>query len=352
MTNIVEVGRAATAPVAVALVGCGFIAQHHAAAYAADPRARLVAVCDVDPERARTFAARFGARAYPDLAAILAAEAVELVDVCTPQHQHVEPALTAIATGRHVFVEKPLALDLADAERLVRAARERGVRLATNFNRRFSRPYRLAHEYQAAGRLGAFAYLTLRIAVGYDPEAGSAAGAPPYHAAYDLLTHMADLARHFGGEVRRVSAHMTRRDGAHVWGNLAVALEFAGGGVGTILVSLESTRLHPIEAAEIAGTAGHALVHNVVGGFDFFPHDSELATRWRPQPFGGRERNLQFYPTTIVDHVSALLDALIEGREPPVTGADGVAALRIVLGAIESFESGRAVALDPGEAWA
>lgn len=323
----------------VGLVGCGFIAQHHAAAYQASARAELVAVCDVVPERAAAFARQYGARAYSDLESMLAAEAVDLVDVVTPQHLHVAPTLRAIAAGKHVFVEKPLAVDLPEAERMVRAARERGVRLATNFNRRFGHGYQLAKEAQDAGRLGELAYVMLKIASELAPPD---LAAPPYHAAFDLLIHSADLARYFGGEVRRVSAHLSpRRGGVHR--NLAVALEYASGAVGTILISLDSSRRHPIEFAEICGTSGRAQVHNVVSGFDFFPHDADLVTSWRPQPFGGRQHLLQFYPTTFEAHIEALLAALEEGREPPVTGEDGVQALRIVLAAIASFETGRAV---------
>jgi predicted dehydrogenase len=143
--------------------------------------------------------------------------------------------------------------------------------------------------------------------------------------------------------VRRVSAFMTDRRHGTAYHNISAALEFEQGGTGTILISLDSSRLHPIEFAEVCGTAGHAHVHNVVAGFDFFPHDSDLASSWRPQPFGGRQHLLQFYPTTIEAHVEELLAALEEKRAPPVTGEDGLRALRIVLSAIRSFETGAAV---------
>jgi predicted dehydrogenase len=321
----------------IGLVGCGFIAHHHAEAYRLSPLAKLVAVCDPAVDRARALGQEFGARHHPNLTTMLAVETLDLVDVCTPQELHLEPVLTAVAAGLHVFCEKPLATSLADAERMVEAAEQRGVSLAVDFNRRFSRPYQLAREYQQAGRLGELSSLTLRLLTAGDPPASQ-----PYFALHDLLIHLADLARHFGGEIERVSALLSRpREG--VYRNAAVVIGLASGAAGSLQVSLDGTRLHPIEFAELRGPAGHAEVHNVVSGFDFYPHDSDLATHWRPQPFGGRDELLRFYPTTIARHVEALLPALLEGRPPPVTGQDALAAQRVVEAAIRSWESGRAV---------
>jgi predicted dehydrogenase len=327
----------------VGLVGCGFIARHHAEAYRLSPLAELVAVCDPAVERARALGQEFGARHHPNLTTMLAVETLDLLDVCTPQELHLEPVLVAVAAGLDVFCEKPLATSLADAERMVDAADRRGVSLAVDFNRRFSRPYQLAQEYQRAGRLGELSSLTLRLLTAGDPPSSQ-----PYFALHDLLIHLADLARHFGGEIERVSALLSvPRNG--VYRNAAVAIELASGAVGSLQVSLDGTRLHPIELAELRGPAGHAVVHNVVSGFDFFPHDSDLATHWRPQPFGGRDELLRFYPTTIARHVGELLAALLDGRPPPVTGRDALAAQRVVEAAIRSWENGRTVRVDEGE---
>jgi predicted dehydrogenase len=239
-----------------------------------------------------------------------------------------------------VFVEKPLATDLGQAERMVRTAEQRGVRLATNFNRRYGSGYQRAKAFQLDGRFGALTYLSVRIASAFGGNTGPR---PAYHAAFDLLIHAADLARFFGGEVVNVSAHHGQQAADGVYHNLAVGITFASGAVGSLLVSLDGTRLHPIERAEIGGRLGHGVVHNVVGGFDFHPHDTDLAQCWRPQPFGGRERLLQFYPTTIEAHIAGLLEALEARQPPPVSGADGLAALRIVFAAIQSAETGEAV---------
>ncbi|MDP8922739.1 MAG: Gfo/Idh/MocA family oxidoreductase, partial [Chloroflexota bacterium] len=124
-----------------AVIGCGFMGRQHALAFGASSRAELVAVCDVDPARAEALARELGAGAYGSLDRMLAEARPDLVSVVTPDAHHVEPTLAALVGGCHVLVEKPIALELPDARRMIDAARRAGRVLAVDFNRRFARPY-------------------------------------------------------------------------------------------------------------------------------------------------------------------------------------------------------------------
>ncbi|MFN8525798.1 MAG: Gfo/Idh/MocA family oxidoreductase [Chloroflexota bacterium] len=337
-TAIVTADRT-TPRLRVGLIGCGFMGRTHAQAYRSYPQTDLVAVCDADTARAADLGREMGAQSYTAFTDMLANEQLDLVSVVTPDTLHAEPTIASLDAGAHVLVEKPIAVDLSEARQMVAAADRFGRKLAVNFNRRFSRPFALAREYQATGRLGDPAYVLLRVSL--------APGRPstnPYELSFDSLIHLVDLARCFGGDVASVTAHMAdvRREGKYH--NVAIGLRFAHGGVGTIVGSWDGSRLHPIEYAEIGGTAGRVEVDNVVGSFAYRPADSDIVNSWTPQPFGGRHHLLQFYPTTVEQHLAELVPALIEGRDPPVTGADGLAALRILVAAIRSFESGTAVA--------
>ncbi len=118
----------APAPLGLAIVGCGRIAHFHARAIASrSARARLVAAVDPDLARAREFAAQHGApAAVADLADALANPAVGGVVVCSPNALHADQAVAALESGRHVLLEKPMAENVADAERIAASARRAG----------------------------------------------------------------------------------------------------------------------------------------------------------------------------------------------------------------------------------
>ena len=112
-----------------ALVGCGKVGQIHAHGLAALPASEFVAVCDVDPARASSFAALFGVKPYINLERMLTECGVQAVCIATPHPLHAEAATVAAGTGAHVLVEKPLAASLDDCDLMLAAARTSGTKL-------------------------------------------------------------------------------------------------------------------------------------------------------------------------------------------------------------------------------
>lgn len=117
----------------VGFVGAGYIASWHAEALKS-AGAKLVAVCDPTLTAAESLAGRYGAKAYGDLAVMLAEARLDAVHVLTPPSLHAEHALAALAAGAHVLVEKPFALRSHDAEAMVAAAKAAGKVIAVNHN--------------------------------------------------------------------------------------------------------------------------------------------------------------------------------------------------------------------------
>ncbi len=109
-------------PLRVAVVGLGWIARDHLAALGRLDGAEVVAVCDVDPERAEAAAAGSGATTYGDWQELLERERIDALWVCTPPLAHRDPAVAALDRGIHVFLEKPIARTLDDGEAIVAAA--------------------------------------------------------------------------------------------------------------------------------------------------------------------------------------------------------------------------------------
>ncbi len=124
----------------VGLVGAGGIGKIHLARYPKVSRASLIAVCDPVEGAAQAAAEGIGAAAYSSLEAMLQAEKLDAVDICTPTSVHAEAAHRAIDAGLHVLCEKPLAQDPQTARSIVDAAAARGVLLMNAFCHRFHPP--------------------------------------------------------------------------------------------------------------------------------------------------------------------------------------------------------------------
>ncbi len=128
--------------IGIGLIGTGFMGKTHALAYRTAhavmgdvPEARLVLLCDTPLDRAETMAAQFGfSRATDDWRALVVDPEIEIVCVTTPNALHRDMALAAIAAGKHVHCEKPLALTLADAETMATAARKAGISTMVGYN--------------------------------------------------------------------------------------------------------------------------------------------------------------------------------------------------------------------------
>ena len=142
-------------------LGVGVIGAHawaqkaHLPGYAAHPQARLVAICDLVQERAEAMARQFGVeRVYTNPQDLINDPDVEMVDVCTPTDTHLPLSLAAIAAGKHVLSEKPLARDAESAFMAARAADEKGVRTKLGFTFRYSPAIRQIHAWINDGTLG------------------------------------------------------------------------------------------------------------------------------------------------------------------------------------------------------
>ena len=140
------------AEVKVAVVGTGGIARRHGLALAENPDAMIAAAVDVDRQRREEFAARWGGEPLDRLSPAL--DRVDAVYVLTPPGFRRQYALEAIAAGKHVLCEKPLAITVEDGAAIVEAAENQGVVAMTGFNQRFRDGYRRLHDTARGGSLG------------------------------------------------------------------------------------------------------------------------------------------------------------------------------------------------------
>ena len=217
----------------IGIIGAGRMGHTHARELQA-LGVPIAAVCDVQPDRAQVMAGMYGAQVYPSDEALLAA-GVDAVYVTTPTRDHVAPIVRAAEAGVHVFVEKPLAFSLAEAQEAARAVEKAGVISCVGYHWRYTEAVAQAEalvQGQPIALLACRWYWTLPpIEWLRDKDLGGGQ-------IVDQITHLVDLAQHLGGPVDRVYAAytlQTRTDAEfHNWDGYAVTLTFEGGAVGTV----------------------------------------------------------------------------------------------------------------------
>src|SRR5919199_5681313 len=136
------------------IVGAGMVTRYHAEAIARTEGARLVAVCRSNPEQVAEAEERFGVPCELGYEALLARPDVDADCICTPSGLHASQAIAAARAGKHVLVEKPMALSLADADATIAAGREAGVVLQIAQQRRTDPLFRAIRDAVEAGGLG------------------------------------------------------------------------------------------------------------------------------------------------------------------------------------------------------
>ena len=252
-----------------ALIGCGFFAQNHLNAWR-DMRAdgvELVAVCDLDPAKAKAAAETFGiARHYTDPAAMLAAEQLDFVDIATRMETHKALVLMAISRGIRTIVQKPFAPDWASCVAMVEAARKAGVPLAVHENFRYQTPMLRVRETLDSGVIGRATWGRFAFRTGFDLYKTQ----PYFHretrfAILDTGVHVLDLARFFMGEVAHVSCETQQRNPKNVGEDTAtMLLRHTSGAVSLAETTYEARQIpdpFPQTLVTLEGETGSIKLH-------------------------------------------------------------------------------------------
>ena len=327
----------------VALVGAGRIARLHAENAAARvPLLRLVAVADPAPGAAAALASELGCEATEDWRELLARDDVEALLVCSPSRLHPEQIVAAARAGKHVFCEKPIAAEVAAADRAVEAAEAAGIVLQVGYNRRFDRSFAAVREAVASGRVGepVIVRVTAR-----DPEPPSRDYLEQTPGLFvDTTSHDLDLVRFVtGAEIVEVSARAASlvSDDARELGlaDTAVTLVVLDTGALGVIDNCWRSSYGYDQRLEVHGTAGMAQARNEVRHTALVADEAGLHEPALPHFF------LERYAPAFVRELEAFADAL-DGAPVAVTARDGRQALAAAAAALRSAQEGRAVRLD------
>jgi myo-inositol 2-dehydrogenase/D-chiro-inositol 1-dehydrogenase len=301
------------------------------------PLARLVAIADINIDVARGEAKRLDVAAYPDHAALLADPAVAAVAICTPRGTHAQIIKDAAAAGKHIFCEKPFAGNLEEIDDAKTAVASAGVLLQVGFNRRFDPSFAHVHDQIVAGAIGAPQIIHI---VSRDPEpADGQASRSPADLILETTIHDLDMARYLAGsEITSVHAlGLPASEPGRLEGAIIV-LRLANGVIATIDNHLRSAFGYD-QRLEVFGAGGALSIANET------PHRATLSDKsgvLEPLPlhfFAER------YADSYIAELAAFTRCIAENAVPPVTAAEGRAAVVVALAALDSLREGRPVAL-------
>ena len=334
----------------VAVIGAGFAGRGHLKAYKSTELAEVIAICDVEKERAQAAAAEFGVpKVFTDYQELLQIEELDAVSVCVPNVFHMPVTVAALQVGKHVLCEKPLATSSAEAEKMVKTAEKTGRWLAMPLQFRLTGSSRLLKEKIENGELGEVHYVKsgiLRqdaIPRGWFHVKKLAGGG----AVLDLGSHAVDLAWWLMGRPKPV----------WVWGVTLSKLGPLGKGIGkwgvgfgegkvdveetgNALIKFEEDRALFVEVSwalqlesprvmycELFGTQGWASL------FPSIRIKKEGGAVETPAIGEDQSPHVQF------------IQSLSQGVEPPISGRDGLEVIRMLDAIYQSARTGRAVRL-------
>jgi 1,5-anhydro-D-fructose reductase (1,5-anhydro-D-mannitol-forming) len=327
------------------LVGASTIASEHVIrAIRAQDGHEVKAVLSSDRVRGAEYAARHAIPASTtDLHALLADAAIDAVYISTTNERHHPQAMAAIAAGKHVLCEKPLAMTLAEAVEMVRAAQARGVTLATNHHLRNAGSHLAIRELIAASRLGRILSVRVFHAVHLPPHLqgwrinDAAAGGGVI---LDIVVHDADTVRfHLDEDPAEVVARSAVSGlGRGVEDSVMSVWSMPSG----VMVQTHESFTHPFAGTgiEVHGSEGSIMARGVmtqrpVGEVTLVDRQGH-----HPVPFGAHD----LYARSL----ALFADAVKAKGRPSADGVDGVKSLAVALAVREAARQGRAVRVDYG----
>lgn len=333
------------------IIGCGRIAPRHADSLAEIEGTKLVQVCDVIESRARHFAEKYDTEYCLDYYELLANPDIDIVNICTPSGLHAEMAIAALRAGKHVIVEKPMAMNVADADRMIATAKEMNRKLCIVLQNRYNPPMQDFYKAVRDGKIGRVLLGSVTVRW-YRPQEYYNDG---WHGTKSMdggalmnqsIHHIDALQWLVGVPVKSVFAYTA-----------TLAHQMEAEDVGVVTVRFENGALATIEGStvtypqnleasvalfgekgslKVGGTALNRKVFWKIAGE--IEHEKELLTREEVDPpsvYGASHRHV----------LEDMISAIEEDREPQTSGVEGRKSLALVSAMYESARTSREVIL-------
>ncbi len=309
--------------IGVAVIGAGFWGRNHARVFNELEETELLAVCDINAERAKSVAKQFGAKAYTETGRMLKRKDVEAVSVCTWSTSLAKEALKALKAGKHVLVEKPMAANSRQAEELLKTAEKEGLHLSVGFLMRFIPGVQYIKKAIENKTIGELVCATAKRVSQWPERIGDVG------VVKDLAIHDIDVARYlFDGDPIAVYAktgnmkHKLFEDYAHIM------LTFEG----EKNAFIESNWLTPYKTRMLVVTGSEAILKLDYITQELTVEDAKETVQPRIPWQEPLKLELQHFASCV-----------LRKEKPLITGVDGLKALKIAEAALKSSKTGKLV---------
>ncbi len=326
----------------IGIIGAGRIGKVHARTVSNSPNAVPVAITDIDRSAADEAARLYGfSRVAEDSTEIFESADIDAVLICSATNTHAQLITQAAGAGKHIFCEKPIDYDLSRIDSALDAVKRAGVKLQVGFNRRFDANFARVRKAIESGEIGKPHLMHI---ISRDP-------APPPISYikvsggmfFDMTIHDFDMARFLLGEVDEIYAAAGVMVNPEIGkaGDIDTAiitLKFKNGAIGTIDNSREAVYGYD-QRVEVLGSKGSIATGNC------YPNQAVVSTSSEVR----RDLPLNFfmerYAESFATELQAFISAIVQDKEPPVTGLDGRMPVLMGMAANKSYKEGRPVQL-------
>jgi predicted dehydrogenase len=334
-----------------ALVGCGRIAKRHAELLGLSQirGARLAAVCDVKANRAEAIGSEMNVPFYDDMHKMMSRESIDVVVVLTESGLHADHVVSLASYGKHIVVEKPMALTLADADRMIFACEHAGVKLFVVKQNRFNVPVVKLRDALEKGRFGKLVMGTIRVRWSrsqgyYDQDSWRGTWSMDGGVLANQASHHVDLLEWMLGQPISVFAMAkTALVKIEAEDTAVVLIKFANGAFG-VIEATTAVRPKDLEGSiSILGETGTVVIEgfavNLMKTWEFVrkvPEDEKVLDQYSVNPPNVYGFGHQSY----YEHV---VDCILNKTEQLVDGLEGRKSLELISAIYESIETGKEV---------
>ena len=310
----------------VAVIGTGFWGKNHARVYKELENTNLIAICDVNPERAKTIAEQYGVKAYTNSLDMLKDTEIQAVSVCTWSTKLAEEALKCLNTGKHVLVEKPMATDTRQAKTLIETAKANGLYLSVGFLMRFIPGIQQIKQAVETKKIGELVSATAKRVAQWPERIGDVG------VVKDTAIHDIDVMQFISGE-KPVSVYAKMGNMRHrqFEDYAQIMLTYENGKTAFI----EANWLTPYKIRSLNVTGSEAIMRLDYNSQELWIENATETVQPR-SPF---KEPLK----TELEHFT---ECIIEKKTPIITGEDGYNALEIAMATMESSVKNTVIKID------